>query len=129
MTDLINIEESGYGPSLKIPSKLASPDQRSAPDVLHGAEAGDHPHSPVSGGRRPSDSRLRSETTDLRIHVGDGWHDLAVCLAVDDDYRIHELNFVTRGKIGHGLDDMLSELGIQISRVLQGRDPVTGQHP
>jgi hypothetical protein len=33
---------------------------------------------------------------------------------------------VGRGKIAHGLDDMLRELGIQLSRIIQGRDPDTG---
>ena len=72
--------------------------------------------------------RLRSETTDISIRFKDAsgeerCHELAVCLAVDSRGRLRELNFVTRGKIGSGLDDMLKQLGIQISRVIQGRDP------
>lgn len=71
--------------------------------------------------------RLRCETVPMTIRIGDGEHRLAVCLAVDDDLRLRELNFVTRGKIGQGLDDMLTELGIQLSRIIQGRDPETGE--
>lgn len=72
--------------------------------------------------------RLRGETVDLQIRLKDAageerCHNLAVCLAVDDDYHLHELNFVTRGKIGGGLDEMLSQLGIALSRIIQGRHP------
>ena len=40
--------------------------------------------------------------------------------------EIHEIAFVTRGKIGHGLDLMLQDFGIQLSRAIQNRDPETG---
>lgn len=32
-------------------------------------------------------------------------------------------------KIGHGLDLMLQDLGIALSRSIQGRDPSTGEKP
>ena len=32
-------------------------------------------------------------------------------------------------KIGHGLDLMLQDLGIALSRAMQGRDPATGEKP
>lgn len=72
--------------------------------------------------------RLRSETFDLTIRLGEGEHRLAVSLCyAQDSYRLTEIAFVGRGKIGHGLDDMLRELGIQLSRAIQGRDPDTGE--
>jgi hypothetical protein len=72
--------------------------------------------------------RLRSETVDVSIRFTDASgeersHDLAVCLAVNDEYQLRELNFVTRGKCGSGLDVMLAQLGIALSRIIQGRDP------
>jgi hypothetical protein len=39
---------------------------------------------------------------------------------------LREINFVGRGKIGHGVDAMLHELGIKLSRAIQGRNPDTG---
>ncbi len=38
-----------------------------------------------------------------------------------------EVVFVSRGKIGQGMDLLLSNLGIAISRAIQGRDPNTGE--
>lgn len=71
--------------------------------------------------------RLRSETVSLSLHVGSGCHRLDISLAYDGDGLLRELAFVGRGKIGHGLDDMLRELGIQLSRAIQRRHPDTGQ--
>ncbi len=71
--------------------------------------------------------RLRSETVGLNIQLANGFHSLAVSLAVDDDHRLREIIFVSRGKIGQGLDEMFRELGIQLSRAIQGRDPETGE--
>lgn len=75
--------------------------------------------------------RLRSETWDLEIRLRDASgeehvHALAVCLAVDQRYGLRELNFVSRSRSGSGLDELLSELGIQLSRIIQGRNPLTG---
>ena len=50
-----------------------------------------------------------------------------VCLAYDREGVLRELNIVSRGKIGHGLDLALHDLGIKLSRAIQGRDPDTGE--
>lgn len=71
--------------------------------------------------------RLRSITMPLSLQIGDGKHELAVCLAYDKNDRLHEINLVTRGKIGHHLDLLLHDLGIKISRAIQNRDPDTGR--
>jgi hypothetical protein len=67
--------------------------------------------------------RLNCENVDLKIAVGNGAHHLTVALAYDTKGILREVNFVGRGKIGHGIDQMLHELGIQLSRAIQGRDP------
>lgn len=71
--------------------------------------------------------RLCSVTVPLTLEIGDGRHDLAVCLAYDAHGLLHEVNMVSRGKIGHGLDLLLHDLGIKLSRAIQGRDPDTGK--
>ena len=71
--------------------------------------------------------RLMSETFDLSLQIGDGAHSCAVSLCYSPSGRLTEIAFVSRGKIGQGLDDMLRELGIQLSRAIQGRDPMTGE--
>lgn len=38
-----------------------------------------------------------------------------------------ELSFVTRGKIGQGIDLLLQDIGIAVSRALQGRDHQSGR--
>lgn len=40
---------------------------------------------------------------------------------------VRELFFVGRGKSGHGLDAILAELGVKLSRILQGRHAETGE--
>jgi hypothetical protein len=40
--------------------------------------------------------------------------------------RVWNIIFVGRGKTGHGIDLMFNDLGIQLSRILQGRDPREG---
>lgn len=79
-----------------------------------------------------SPRRLRSETSEVKLQ----WHDdagkwceedMAVCIAVDERGAVWELNFVMRpGRQGATLDQMFSNLGIQLSRVIQGRNPETG---
>ncbi len=77
-------------------------------------------------------NRLLSQTVTLTL-LQDGAgraHTLDVSLAYDDKSgRLREIVFVGRGKIGHGLDIMLHELGIKLSRAIQGRDPDTGAAP
>ena len=73
---------------------------------------------------KPS-NRLRSVTTEITIGGG---HTLAVSLAYDNETDLlREVVFVGRGKIGQGLDMMLHDLGIKLSRAIQGRDPETGE--
>lgn len=77
--------------------------------------------------------RLRSETSEVKLR----WHDsegkwceeeMAVCIAVDDTGSIQEMNFVMRpGVQGATLDQMFSDLGIQLSRIIQDRDPDSGE--
>lgn len=86
--------------------------------------------------RRMIGNRLASVTVPMTLGAGDGGagHVLAVSLAYarvtpDGLADLREVAFVTRGKIGHGMDDMLTELGIKLSRAIQGRDPETGAIP
>lgn len=58
--------------------------------------------------------------------AGEVTHRMTVCLAYDDDGLLRELNIVSRGKIGQGLDIALGDLGIKLSRAIQGRNPDTG---
>ena len=77
-------------------------------------------------------NRLDAETVDISLGVDDSGkrHTLAVSLAYDGDTNLlREIVFVGRGKIGHGLDHMLHDLSIKLSRVLQHRDPETGTIP
>ena len=67
--------------------------------------------------------RLRCENVDITISLEKGEHNLTVALAYNEKGCLHEINFVSRGKVGHGIDFMFSELGIQLSRAIQGRDP------
>lgn len=71
--------------------------------------------------------RLASDTYDLALRVGGGAHALKVSLAYDEtNGMLREIAFVSRGKSGQGLDAMLTELGIALSRLIQGRHPETG---
>ena len=71
--------------------------------------------------------RLQSETVSLTLRLREGCHQLDVSFAYDGAGLLREIAFVGRGKIGLGLDEMLRELGIQLSRAIQRRDPDTGQ--
>ena len=72
--------------------------------------------------------RLPGETLHLTLDLDTGKHELDVSLIYDpaQSYRLRELVFVSRGKIGQGMDLLLHDLGIKISRALQGRNPDTG---
>lgn len=71
--------------------------------------------------------RLGCYTFDLALPVGQGVHALKVSLAYDElTGELRELAFVSRGKSGTGLDHLLTELGIRLSRAIQQRDPETG---
>jgi hypothetical protein len=79
---------------------------------------------PLDASRRINPHRrLRCENVDLDLEIGNGLHHLTVALAYDRLGILREVNFVGRGKIGHGVDAMLHELGIKLSRAIQGRDP------
>ncbi|MFQ5535617.1 MAG: hypothetical protein ACE5EM_12440 [Sphingomonadales bacterium] len=68
--------------------------------------------------------RLPAETFALVIEPGLA---IDVSLArIGETGALHEIVFVGRGKIGGGLDLMLHDLGVQLSRAIQGRDPVSG---
>lgn len=86
--------------------------------------------------RRMDPRRLESETVPLTLEVPTkdeegkdaiAHHALEVSLAYGADGRLRELVFVGRGKVGHGLDLLLHDLGIKVSRAIQGRDPDTGE--
>lgn len=94
-----------------------------------GARAGDIAVTAVNQYRR-----LRCENVECRISAGEdvngqplGHHEFTICLAYDDDGVLREVNFVGRGKIGHAIDLMFHDLGIALSRAIQGRNPTTGQ--
>ena len=71
--------------------------------------------------------RLRSETVAMILEHAGAQHPLDVSLAYDADGALREIVFVGRGKIGQGLDLLLHDLGIKLSRAIQGRNPDTGQ--
>lgn len=73
--------------------------------------------------------RLECDNVDITLNLEKGVHYLTVALAYDRSGVLREINFVGRGKIGHGVDAMLHELGIKLSRAIQGRDPDTGEGP
>lgn len=53
--------------------------------------------------------------------------EIDVSVAWSANGQATEIVFVGRGKIGQGIDLLLTDLGIALSRVLQNRDPNTGQ--
>lgn len=76
---------------------------------------------------RPA-KRLPAEIHKVRLQTSDnGEHEIDVSLVKDLNGQPVELVFVGRGKIGHGIDLMLTNLGIAVSRILQDRDPNSGQ--
>ena len=79
---------------------------------------------------RKAKDRLPAVTVPITIGAreGNAGHRLTVSFAYDPETTLlREVVFVGRGKSGHGLDDMLKELGIKLSRAIQGRDPETGK--
>jgi len=72
-------------------------------------------------------NRLPAVTANLYL---DGY-EVAVSLAYGPDTgKLREVVFVSKpGKHGSHLHSMFHELGVQLSRVIQGRDPVTGVEP
>ena len=68
--------------------------------------------------------RLPCENYDISLHG----HEitLSVVRNMESD-QVHEVVFVGRGKIGQGIDLLLFDLGIALSRAIQRRDPQTGE--
>lgn len=54
-------------------------------------------------------------------------HPAIVSVAVNGQGLPREVVFEGRGKIGQGIDLLLHDLSIKVSRILQGRDPITGE--
>ena len=55
-------------------------------------------------------------------------HPVTVNLGIHPDTgQIVELAFCEAGKVGHGIQLLFAELGLKISRILQDRDPETGE--
>lgn len=75
--------------------------------------------------------RLDSRTISFQLNAGSEdepkIHQFDVQLAYSDVGVLREIAFVTRGKIGQGLDLLFQDLGIKLSRVIQGRNPDTGE--
>jgi hypothetical protein len=72
--------------------------------------------------------RLRCENVDIDLEqpLPNGEtarHRLTVSLAYDGAGVLREVVFVGRGRIGSGIDIMLHDLGVKLSRVIQGRSP------
>jgi hypothetical protein len=79
-------------------------------------------------------ARLQSETFALKLTGGELSNGTRVVHYLDVTFsylgdRVHDIIFVGRGKVGHGIDLMFQDLGIQLSRALQGRDPLQGELP
>ena len=76
---------------------------------------------------RPT-SRLRSITHKVHIQTSaDGVHELDIAIGYDASGYPLEIAFVGRGKFGHGIDQMMANLGIALSRILQFRNGDTGE--
>jgi len=76
-----------------------------------------------------SPRRLRCESVSFTIgesknNVG---HRITVNIGYERNNKIIEIAFCEAGKIGHGIHLLLSDLGLKLSRVLQRRDPHTGE--
>lgn len=73
--------------------------------------------------------RLRSETVSIDLDAGPdpagapAIHRFDVSLAYGENGILREVVFVGRGKVGHGIDLLFHDLGIKLSRAIQGRDP------
>jgi hypothetical protein len=84
---------------------------------------------------RSNAQRLRGETVSLMIEVpapanspADSppiRHNVEMTMAYREDGHLHEIAFVSR-KLGSAIDLLLRDLGLRVSRAIQGRDPDTG---
>ena len=71
--------------------------------------------------------RLEGENFTLTIPLGQRHHEFTLTIARDENDIPREVAFIGRGIVGQGLDQFLVELGLQISRAMQRRDPATGE--
>lgn len=55
-----------------------------------------------------------------------GEHAITMSIGWEAGHAV-EISFVGRGKIGQGVDLLLQDMGIAVSRAIQGRDPRTGE--
>jgi len=70
--------------------------------------------------------RLKSYNYHHTLKIAEGKHELDITVAYDKYGHVHEIAFSSRGTIGQGMDQMLVDLGIAVSRAIQDRDPITG---
>lgn len=55
-------------------------------------------------------------------------HKITANLGYTEQAELIEIGFVEAGKAGHGIQLLLAELGLRLSRVIQGRDPSDDAH-
>ncbi len=82
--------------------------------------------------RRGKIGWLRCENFECTLSGGikDGvpvQHTVIISVARTPDGALHEVVYEGRGKIGQGKDLMLHDLSIATSRIIQKRDPETGE--
>lgn len=56
-------------------------------------------------------------------------HKITANLGYTEQAELIEIGFVEAGKAGHGIQLLLAELGLRLSRIIQGRDPGSEAHP
>ncbi len=87
----------------------------------------------IRPGRRGKIGWLRCENFEFTISGGIGRsgkqvkHTVILSVARTPDGVLHEVVIEGRGKIGQGKDLMLHDLSIAMSRIIQERDPETGE--
>lgn len=70
--------------------------------------------------------RLQSDTYHATLI---GRHRITITVSRDAAGHPVEILLTTGGKIGAEMDQLLVDLGVSISRAMQGRDPETGDAP
>lgn len=75
------------------------------------------------------DSRLFTVRHAIRDLAGEvtGEHVFEMQVSHNEQGQPVEVAFAGRGKIGHGIDLLFVDVGLWVSRVLQNRDPETGE--
>jgi len=77
--------------------------------------------------RLKTKNRLNATIFNVSHIAGEAQHDFSLVVAGEPGQPNFEVAFTGRGKIGHGMDLLLQDVGLWISRALQGRDPMTGK--